>query len=1004
MKDYIMNRCLAVILLIFFGTHVFSQKIVTGTVTDETMHPLVGATVVVKEAPSVGTITDIDGKFSIEVPAIGETLVFRYIGASSKEVVIGEKLIVNVLLSNRQELEDVVVIGYGVQKRSDITGAVTSIKVDDIKGMNIKSIDQSLQGKVAGLNFIQNSGMPGAGSSIRIRGGNSISGGNEPLYVIDGIPVYESPSSTGNSISGLNTISTSDIESIEVLKDASATAIYGSRGGNGVIMITTKKGKSGDATIRFNSSTSIQAIRKQYDMLDAPQYEKMSNEALVNAGETPFYDETLVPVTTDWQDLALRNGLTYSNELSISGGDDDSKYLITLAQFDQKGIISGSDLNKFSARMNIQQDLTKKLELSSNLSISKVNTNRVSSTVYSGMLSSPPNIPVYQPDGSYTKHYMYKGNITDFNNPVAFMNDFVDYNQNFRFLGNMFLNYKITENLSFKVLGGLDIKESKRDYYNPLSTISGSKVGGSASVSSGRTETWLNENTLNYHVESGEHKINTLLGFTMQGSRYESLRAASQGFSNDILQMYDLGAGLAPQSPSTSVSDWGLMSYIARLNYGYKGKYLTTITGRADGSSRFGKNNRFSFFPSAAVAWRAIEEEFIKDLNVFSNLKFRLSWGLTGNQDGIGSYPGVATMGDVEYSFDGTKVPGMIINNPSNDDLKWETTAQTDLGIEIGFFKNRLLFITDLYIKNTHDLLLSVTIPASSGFTSALKNIGSIENKGVEFTMIATPVVKAFSWDFDINIAFNHNEILDLGGQELIVPSNSAPNESNILIVGESLGTFYGYRTSGTFDSWDEIRNSSQPSAQPGDVRFINKEGTSNIINEEDRYIIGNAQPLFFGGFTNNFSYKSFDLSVFFRYSYGNELYNLNTFTLQDLTGKRNNTTAVLDRWTEENRYTDIPRATGIKTSNIATDREVEDASYLRLKAIQLGYNWNPKRFKELFQSIHIYISGENLLTFTRYSGYDPEVSSYGSNVKMGYDSSMYPSSKSVRIGFNLTF
>lgn len=991
-------------LLLFCSTSLMAQETVTGTVRDEAGVPLIGATIIVKEFPGTGGISDIQGNYSILVPGGGKTLIISFVGTSTIEVSINGRSVVDVILRQDILLEDVVVVGYGVQKRSDITGAVTSIKLDDVKGINIKSIDQSLQGRVAGLNFIQNSGMPGAGSSIRIRGGNSISGGNEPLYVIDGVPVYESPSSTGNSLSGLNSISTSDIESIEVLKDASATAIYGSRGGNGVIMITTRNGKEGKSSIRFSSSLTMQSIRNPYKLLDAAQYEKMSNEALTNEGEAPFYDESLIPPTTNWQDLAIRNALATNNDLSISGGTATSKYLVSLNYLDQNGIITGSDMDKFSLRTNLQQEVSDGIQLGTFLNVSKVNTNRVSSSVYNGMLTAAPNIPVYQPDGSYTKSYIYQGNLTDFVNPVAFMNEFVDYNQSFRFLGNMFLKFKLSEHLSFKVMGGFDAKNSKRDYYNPMVTTSGSKVGGSADISSSKSEMWINENTLDYNREEGDHKIGALLGYTMQGSIYESLSASAQGFSNDLLQMNDLGSGLSPQSPSSSVSQWRLESYIGRLNYGYQDKYLTTLTARADGSSRFGKNNRYGFFPSAAFAWRANQEDFIKNLGVFNTLKFRLSWGLTGNQDGIGSYPGVATMADVTYSFNGYKVPGMLISQPSNDDLKWESTAQTNLGIEMGFFRNRLLFITDVYQKNTNDLLLYVTIPASSGFTSSLQNIGSIKNTGVEFTLKATPVDRGLSWDIDFNIAFNRNEITELGGQELVVPSDAAPNSSNILMVGESLGTFFGYRTQGTFDTWDEIRNSAQPNARPGDVRFVNKEGTSDIINEDDRFIIGNAQPIFFGGFSNNFSYKNIDLSLFFRYSYGNELYNLNTFTLQDLTGKRNNTTEVLNRWTPDNIYTDIPRASSTKTTNIATDREVEDASYIRLKSIQLGYNWKPVSLNKYFTSAYFYLSGENLLTFTKYSGYDPEVSSYGSNVKMGYDSSMYPSLKSLRLGINVSF
>lgn len=980
------------------------QKSVSGRVTDSSGTPLPGVTVVIKETTN-GTVTDSKGEYSISSIPTDAILIFSFVGMHSQEQVVGDQSVIDVvLLQDAIGIDEVVAVGYGTQKRSDVTGAMSTVKVENLQGMEIKSIDQALQGRVAGLNFIQNSGMPGAASVIRIRGGNSINGGNEPLYVIDGIPVYQSPSSSANSISGLNSINTSDIESIEVLKDASATAIYGSRGGNGVILITTKKGKKGEDMIRYQSSVSLQTPRNKYDMLDASQYQKMANEAIVNEGGEPFYDESLNPPTTDWQDLAMRTAPTHNHSLSFTGGSDKTQYYLSLGYLDQNGVIHNSGMERISIRSNVKREIKEWIEVGTDITWSKVMTDRVSSSVLGGMLTAPPDLPVTQPDGSYTKYYTYKGSSTDFNNPIAYMNDFVDYNQNKRFLGSMYANIKFSKNLKLKILGGIDAANSKRDYYNPLTTITGFRVDGSASVSAFQTDIWLNENTLDYTFENSTHRLNALIGFTQQGSRYESVGAASQGFSNDILQMNDLGSGLEPQIPSSALSQWRLQSYLGRINYSYKGKYLATLTGRYDGSSRFGENNRFGFFPSAALAWRAIEETFIKDLDVFSNLKVRLSYGLTGNQDGIGTYPGVATMGDVRYSFNENKVVGMLISKPSNKDLKWESTVQSNLGIEMGFFSNRLSFLADLYHKRTNDLLLNVTIPATSGFTNAIKNIGSIENKGIELSIKGTPVVGVFTWDTDFNIATNQNKIVDLGGQDIIVPADRAPNDANILLLNQALGIFYGYETNGVFSTYDEILESGQPSTQLGDVWLVDQDD-NKIINEDDKVILGKAQPKFFGGWNNAFRYKNFDFSFFIRYSYGNEIYNVNRFNLQDLTGKRNNTTAVLDRWTEDNRDTDIPRASTVKTTNIATDREVEDGSYIRLKTIQIGYNFPSSWFNNKIQSLRIYFSGENLYTITNYSGYDPEVSAYGaSNVKMGFDSSTYPSVKTIKFGLNVSF
>jgi TonB-linked SusC/RagA family outer membrane protein len=992
------------IMVLFFSvTMMYGQSVtISGEVKSKSDNtPLPGVAVQIKNT-AIGVITDFDGNYSIEFSVENPILVFTYLGFQTLEVTLGNQAIINVFMkTDVSQLDEIVVVGYGTQKRKDLTGSISSIKGEEITGIPIRSVDQALQGRSAGVFSVQSSGAPGAASSIRIRGGNSINGSNEPLYVIDGVPISSGSSSSAFSLNPLNTINPNDIASIDILKDASATSIYGSRGGNGVILITTKRGKSGKGTISLSAYYGFQKETKRYDLLNAKQYEKLANEASLAEGGSLIFDPSLNPISTDWQDQMLHNIAPVRNfNVSASGGNNDTNYLISFDYFNQEGIVKSSDLERYSLRVNIDSQINDLLKVGASTTGSYVGTNRANSGALSSMLTTAPNLPVRQPDETYTQ---FNNLGIGFNNPVGLLYEYINLNKNFRTLGNVYVSAEPLNGLTIKTSWGIDASYQKNDTYIPQTLFSGSQVGGDASVFNSMSLTWLNENTINYKKVFEKHSIDVLVGFTQQSSRFESTGVSATGFLNDVTTTYALGLGNpeAAELPFSQSANWAIHSYIGRINYGFNDRYLLTLTTRADGSSRFGSNNRYGFFPSTAFAWKAIEENFIKDLNIFSNLKFRASYGITGNQEGIGNNPSLDLWGGTNYVFGNQVVNGITPTQVPNRDLKWETTDQFDVGLEIGFFENRLSFITDAYYKKTDDLLLNVVIPSTSGFDSGLKNIGSIENKGIEFAIDAQIFDKEFKWDFNFNITFNKNEIIDLGGEDEIIPAGT----NTVLKVNESLGTFYGFVSDGLFQSPNEILDSAQPTARPGDIKFVDFD-ENGIINEDDQKIIGNAQPKFFGGINNTFSYKDFELSVLFQYVYGNDLYNLNVVTLENLTGLQNQRTTVLDRWTPDNTNTIIPRATNTKPTNMPFDRYVEDGSYIRMKNIQLAYNIPQFVISELgIKNLRIYANAQNLFIITDYSGLDPEVSRFGSdNIRQGFDSGSYPNSKVLTLGLNVTF
>ncbi|MDR2918795.1 MAG: TonB-dependent receptor [Tannerella sp.] len=991
------------------------KRMIMGTITDASGEPIIGANVIEKGTPSNGVITDIDGRFSLSVQNEQGVLTISYIGYIPQEIALGSASNYNVILrEDTQALDEVVIIGYGAVKKSDLTGSVGSIAVDKIQGVSIKSVDQMLQGRTPGLHMVQNSGMPGAGSTVRIRGGNSISGGNEPLYIIDGVPVYPSGDKLQTALNPLNTIPTADIESIEVLKDASSTAIYGSRGANGVIIVTTKRGQSGKTNVAFESYWGIENIAKDYDLLDAATFEKLSNESLVNSGGTAIYNESSPSSTTDWQKLTKnKNALLQNYQLTISGGNDKTTFLTSFNIYDQKGTIKATDMQKYAFRANLDHKISFSLHMGLNLTMTQVNNNRAGNDVLTTRLTTPPNLPIKQADGSYT--FSDDAGVITFDNPVGVINDKVDKTARFRTLNNAFAEWTIIKGLTLKSSIGIDLNYSKRDAYNPITVYSGSLKDGIAIKESYNTLIWINENILTYTNTWDKHSFTGMVGYTQQASNYDVLKAGSYGYLNDILEMNNLESGTTYSKPESKLEKWALNSYLARVNYSFDSRYLLTASFRADGSSRFGSNNRWGYFPSAALAWRASEESFLKDNGIISNLKPRVSYGVTGNQDGIGVYPAYALLNTAGYPIGGNKETGYYPSQVANANLKWETTAQYDAGIDIGFFNNRLNFVADFYYKKTSDLLLKVTIPSSSGFTSGLKNIGEVENKGIELVVNATPVAGAFTWNTNFNITFNRNKVTDLGDVSFIYPTADQENNGihlgRIIQVGEPLGNFYGYVFDGIFSTTDDIASSAQPTAKPGDIRFKDISGPDGVpdgqINDLDRTIIGCAQPKFFGGFVNDFSYKNFDLNVNVIFTYGNEIYNGTRVTLEDMQGATNMSATTINRWTPDNQNTDMPRMLRSKAVMRVSDQYVEKGSYLRFQNITLGYTV-PRRaleFTKYVSSLRVYASLQNFFTITGYSGNNPEVSKYGQDdLGAGYDSFSYPVSKTVLFGLSVNF
>ena len=1015
-------------LLTLFGSMFFLLSIaasaqtltVTGTVFDKG-EPMIGVSVVQLGSDN-GTSTDADGKFSLTVPT-GARLRFSFIGYTAQEIVVTSANPLTVTLEPDADiLDDVVIIGYGAVKKSDLTGSVSSIKSEDFMNTAVSSIDQGIQGKAAGVVVSMASGQPGAASSVRIRGNNSINGNNEPLYVIDGVfivPESNVGAVTGPSLNPLASINPADIESIEILKDASATAIYGTRGANGVILVSTKRGKNGAPVITFNYTKSVQQLRRKIPMLNAAQLAVLGNEATDNAG-VPRRSIYASPINlgegTDWQDQIFRSAPMDNIQLSVRGGSENSSYAISANYFSQDGIIKNSDFQKGNLRINLDQKLNQKLNIGTSLNINRSalrgvvtdSESAIPSSVTSWALAFNPGLGVYDANGDYT----FENNTSQpaVGNPVADINSTDQVSYSTRLLGNFFVSYNFLKDFTFKSSISTDAVFLTEKSFVPNNIKRGQASNGQAAIAEQRGLNWTWENTLNYTKTFGIHSINAVLGQSMQAYENEFLFAATSDFDDNRLGYNAIQVGKDKTLMVNGATGWQLASYLGRVYYTLLDKYLFTASARIDGSSKFGVGNRYGIFPSFAVAWQIKEESFMNPVEFISDLKLRVGYGVVGNE-GIPPYSSMGLLETTEAYFGDNEIAkGSGPASRQNDQLKWETTSQVDVGIDAGFFNNRINLVADIYYKKTTDLLLNAPVPYTSGYAFAFFNVGSLENRGLELALNTVNTTQAIKWNSSLTFAFNRNKVISLNSEEGIpAPPMLGINGWTVVTEGNPLGTIYGYKTDGIIQSGEDLSDVPRfvdYAPTYGDRKYVDRDEDGDL-DEDDKYVLGNANPDFSFGFNNTVTYGKFSLSIFIQGVYGNEIVNFNKFSLESFDGNQNNSTAALHRWTPDNPSNKYPRANVSPRVNTISDHQVEDGSYLRLKDITLGYDFASLLSKANIKttSCQFFVSVKNLVTLTKYSGYDPEVNRFIRNpLSFGADYGSYPSTKIYSAGLNLTF
>ncbi|WP_281232604.1 SusC/RagA family TonB-linked outer membrane protein [Flavobacterium gelatinilyticum] len=1012
------------------------QSKLDGTVVDDiTNQPIIGASVNIK-GTTHGVVTDVEGKFYFQTgQKFPYTLIVSYIGYKKLEIIVEKNPVIIHLKEERQELDELVVVGYGTQKRKDITGSVASVPKANLSQVT-SSADNLLRGAVAGVVVTQSSGRPGASSSVRIRGGNSITAGNEPLYVVDGILIYNDNGNSsagvanaGASLNVLSTINPADIESMEVLKDASATAIYGSRGANGVVIITTKKGTKGQDNISYQGYFGFQNISKKLDLMNASQWASLRNDVQASIGQAPSFTPAQIEAfktsgNYDWQSAAFVKAAPLQNhQLSFSGGDERSRYAISAGYFDQEGIVLGSDFKRISLRANYERNYSQNFKFGVNANYSNSVSNGVGTNGNSGRTPNPlvsvvltaPVVPIKNDDGTYNvTNNPYATSVNGYvPNPINDLENTINETKINRILTSLFGEYKITKKLTAKVAVSGDVLNTKQNYYAPSHTTTGAGTKGLASVGDRLVSSVLNENTLNYNTSFGEnHKFSALAGYTLQYTQGEVVTAGANTFINDNTTYNSIQDGV-PTKPYSDAFESVLKSWLARVNYSYKGKYNFTLSGRADGSSRFGAESLWGYFPSAGFSWNITDEEFANNIKGVTEAKLRLTAGTTGNQE-IGNYLSLASMGSVNYSFGGTLYTGLAPTRLANPDLKWEKTNQYNVGLDLSLLDRKINFVFDVYYKQTKDLLINVPVPLTSGYATVLQNIGGVENKGIEIGLTTENLkTENFSWNSNFVFAANRNKVTAIGNGVNqffpVVPNGSLLQQQPVIVkVGLPLGTFWGYRTNGIFQTQEEVNTqpkiNSLANTKVGDRRYVDTNG-DGVITALDKGDLGSSQPKFTGSFSNTVSYKDFDLNFSFQGSYGGKIFNALNQQLEISTLGTNAAAALEDRWTPANPSNEIPRATS-SPLGIVSERYVEDASFLRLKLITLGYTLPKSVSKKLgTKSVKFYVSAENLITWTKYTGYDPEVSSYEqNNLYPGIDFGSYPNSKTFISGLNVTF
>jgi TonB-linked SusC/RagA family outer membrane protein len=957
----------------------FAQNIeVKGTVKDAgTAMTLPGVSIMVK-GTTTSVSTDMDGNYAIAAK-IGDILVFSYIGYATQELPVPGATVNVQLKEDATQLQEVVVVGYGTQQKKDITGAVGVIDGKKFENRVNNQVGSLIQGQTAGVQVTSNGGKPGGGFSVRVRGTSSLGASSDPIYVIDGIVTSDTRS-----------LNPADIETISILKDASSAAIYGTQGANGVVLITTKRGTTEKPTLTYETYVGFQSVWKKQDVLNASQYRDLMEEM----GYTT--DWSKYNANTNWQDEVFRTGFSTSHQLAMSGKTNKTSYYVSGGVVDQEGAVRSAEMNRKSFKVNLDQEVNDWLKVGTRFTYVDYrdvdvtdNTATNSGGVILGVLNTPQNIGIMNPDGTYTSNPFQ-----NWENPIS-STDAADRGyRNQRVFGNVYGEIKFLKNFTYRTSVGIDYSNATTDYFlDPYTTSYGRAMKGISRYNTNLTNYYIFDNTVNYNLTAEKHKFEALAGTVYQKYKWENSAIERRNFASDAVPTPTAGSEII--TATADKSEKVNTSFISRINYAFDDKYLLTANFRADGSSAFGANHKWGYFPSVSVGWRISNESFLKDVQTISDLKLRAGWGLVGN-DNIGNYAWAGLVqGGSNYPIGGVAQPGTYPASMQNADLKWESTEQINIGVDLAMFNNRLRFSADVYRKTSNDLLLAKQIPNTTGQTQANVNAGAVENKGIEFQLSSVNFDGEFKWTTDLNMSFNKNKVTDLDGGTLSGGEIAGRGYSVYVQEGHSVGEFYGYQWGGV-------------DPQTGNVFYIGADGQPTFTpKDDDRKVIGNSNPDFTYGITNTFSYKNFGLNVFFQGSQGNDILNATRFDTETMTDSKNQTTAVLNRWQQVGDITNVPKATQGSTANsLLSDHFVEDGSYLRLKAITLSYDLPQSLMDRIgMSSLRLYATGENLFTITSYSGFDPEVNAVtGTNIANGIDYGTYPQTRNIIFGVRASF
>lgn len=990
----------ALLCMLLISTGIIAQNPapVSGVVVDQKGEALIGVSIMIK-GTSTGTITNVDGKFTLPATNIkNPVLLVSYVGYNPQEVAAKGSSIKIVMAESSKALEEIVVVGYGSQRKKDLTGSVSVVKTEDLSSLPVPSVSDAMQGRAAGVQVIS-SGTPGSDATFRIRGTGTINDSN-PLFVIDGLPVS----------SGLNQLNMDDIESLQILKDASATAIYGSRGANGVVIITTKKGKGDKSHINFNYSFGLQEATHTIKMLNASQFATLHNEMMTNAGlaKNPEYSSPeSLGAGTNWLDALFCTAPMHNYSFSYSGNSDKSSYYVSGNYLKQDGIVTNTGYSRYTFQLNTESKVLPVLKFGNNLTLNHDIKSSGNYSIKNTMLALPTQ-PIYRSNGNYSgpvAQPMWDGDIV---NPIGLAKTVDNSTLGYNVMGSVFGELEIMKYLKLKSNFGL-----QANFWNSRSWAP--KYAWDTSINSNsylseqynKNLTWTWDNTLTFDKSFGLHRIGIMAGTSAQKNRYNYMNGSIQAFASDLTQQ--LSNGTLQPTIGGSTSSWALFSEMGRFNYAYNDKYLVTATIRRDGSSRFGSNNKYGLFPSVSLAWRASQEDFLKNISFINDLKVRAGYGVTGNQE-IGNYSFASSLNTIKYNFNNTVVSAVVPTVMPNPNVQWEQQKQANAGFDATLFNQRVDISLDAYIKRTDKMLVPMVVPVSTGYSDVYVpsiNAGKMDNRGVEVTVNTKNLTGKLKWNSSFNFSYNQNKVVSIN-DTVPMSSGSIGLNYNLALIkaGQPINEFYGFKTDGIFQNQKEVDNhalqvpGNDPynRTSPGDIRFkdLNHDG---VINDQDRTYLGSPNPKFIFAMNNAFSYGGFDLSIFMQGVAGNKICNANRFWSEAMDVAQNQTTETLKRWTGEGTSTSMPRAVynDPNKNTRPSDRYIEDGSYLRIKNVKLGYTLPTQTLKKIYlTNLRFYVSIENLCTFTKYTGFDPEVGA------TGIDNNVYPVTRTYSIGVNI--